>query len=247
MRLPPVERPAQVAAAPRELGRLGDALGWLAAAQGGWPPHPPVRRTSVDVGTDGLTDGLTGGSAAADALVDAGTDLVTLEGPAATPAALVALCVLLDIEPIVAIGTSAAGQGWSELVVSVRDALPAARAAVGEPERLAGEGELGHAAGLLAQLAVRRTPVVLGASPLLAAAALVAERIAPGARAWWLLAAPAPGVAPQRAYAELELEPLLDLGLTARGAADLATDLLLGGISLASPLHGSTADGVVQM
>jgi len=124
--------------------------------------------------------------------------------------------------------------GWSELVVAVRDALPAARAAIGDPERLADDDVLGNAAGLLAQLASRRTPVVLGPSPLLAAAALVADRIAPGARRWWLAASPGPDSASRRAYAELELEPLLDLGLTVPGAAGLAADLLVGGIDLAT-------------
>jgi nicotinate-nucleotide--dimethylbenzimidazole phosphoribosyltransferase len=229
MRLAPVEQPGRVPVPPAELGRLGTALGWLAAAQGSWPPRPPVRRCHADVGMAGLA----GGIAAADALVDGGGDLVTVEGPAAPPAALVALCVLLDIEPIAAIGTRATGHGWSELVVEVRDGLPAARAVLGDPERLAEDAVLGHATGLLAQLAVRRTPAVLGPSALLAAAALLAERIAPGARSWWLLASSPAGTAPQRAYTELGLEPLLDLGITTHGAAGLAADLLVGGIALA--------------
>jgi nicotinate-nucleotide--dimethylbenzimidazole phosphoribosyltransferase len=222
-----VEPPRRLPAPPAELGRLGGALSWLAHAQGSWPPHAPVNRRAVDLAGGGLA----AGTAAADALADSGADLLTVEGPPANAAALTALCALLDLEPVAAVGT-AVDAGWSELVVAVRDGLPAARAAVGEPERLAEDADLGHAAGLLAQCAVRRTPVVLGSSSLLAAAALVADRIAPGARRWWLAGSQADGSAARLAYADLDLEPLLDLGLTVPGAAGLAADLLVGGISL---------------
>ena len=222
-----VDPPARLSPPP-ELGRLGVALAWLAGAQGAWPPQVPARRHAVEVTTGGLAAGI----AAADALVDSGVDLVTVEGPPADRAALVAFCVLLDVEPVVAVGTAAA-TGWTELVVAVRDGIPSARGLLGDPERLADDDVFGQATGLLAELAVRRTPVVLGHSPLLAAAALLADRIAPGARRWWLAAAPGQGTAARKAYAELELDPLLDLGLTVRGAAALATDLLVSGIDLA--------------
>src|SRR4051794_38447434 len=102
-----VEPPRRVPTPPSELGRLGLALGWLAAAQGAWPPHPPAQRRAVEVGSDGLTAGV----AMADALADAGADLITVEGPTTTCAAYVALCVLLDVEPVVAVGTSVR-PGW---------------------------------------------------------------------------------------------------------------------------------------
>jgi nicotinate-nucleotide--dimethylbenzimidazole phosphoribosyltransferase len=234
-----VERPRRLPAPPAELGRLGLALTWLAEAQGTWPPHAPAERRAVEIGTGGLTAGV----AVADALADAGTDLLTVEGPPLSRPALVALCVLLDVEPVVAIGT-AIGPGWSELVVAVRDALPSARADAGDAERLAADPVVGHATGLLAQAAVRRTPVVIGSSPVLAAAALLAERIAPGARRWWLAGSRSPGAAARLAYAELDLEPLLDLGLAVAGGAALAADLLVGGIELAVALHEERAKGV---
>jgi nicotinate-nucleotide--dimethylbenzimidazole phosphoribosyltransferase len=234
-----VEPPRRLPAPPAELGRLGAALSWLAHAQGGWPPHAPVNRRAVTL-ADG---GLAAGTAAADALADSGADLVTVEGPPANAAGLIALCALLDLEPVGAVGT-ASGPGWSELVVAVRDGLAAARAWVGDPERLADDPALGYAAGLLAQCAVRRTPVILGSSTLLAAAALVADRIAPGARRWWLAGTQADGSAARLAYADLDLAPLLDLGLTVPGAADLAADLLVGGIDLAAALHDRGAPSV---
>jgi nicotinate-nucleotide--dimethylbenzimidazole phosphoribosyltransferase len=114
----------------------------------------------------------------------------------------------------------------------VRDGLRAARGLVGDPDRLAADPVLGRVTGLLAQSAVRRTPVVLGGSVVVAAAALVAERLAPDARHWWL-AGPTPiGAAAQAAHADLGLEPLLDLGMTAPGGAALAADLLMRGVEL---------------
>lgn len=223
-----VPSPQRLAAAPPELGRLGDALHWLAQAQGSWPPHEPRQRRSVEL-VDG--DGLRAGVAEADALADAGVDLLVVEGPAATTPALVVLCALLDVEPVLAVGT-AAGPSWAETVVGVRDGLPAARSLVGDPERLVADPLVGHATGLLAQSAVRRTPVVLGTSPVLAAAALAAERIAPSARRWWLAGSQSPSTVVRLAYADLALDPLLDLGLGVPGGAGLAADLLVGGVRL---------------
>jgi nicotinate-nucleotide--dimethylbenzimidazole phosphoribosyltransferase len=220
--------PAQLPAPPAELGRLGDALHWLAQAQGAWPPRPPAHRRPLTL-DDG--EGFAAGAAEADALADAGVDLLAVEGPAATTAALVALCALLDVEPVLAVGT-ASGPSWAQTVVAVREGLPAARLLLGDPESLVADPLLGRATGLLAQSAVRSTPVVLGTSPVLAAAALAAERLFPGARRWWLAGSHAPSTVVRMAYADLALDPLLDLGLAMPGGADLAADLLLGGIRL---------------
>jgi nicotinate-nucleotide--dimethylbenzimidazole phosphoribosyltransferase len=230
-----VQPPTRVQQPPAELGRLGEALHWLAAAQGDWPPRAPAHRTALTV-TSG--DGFDAGCAQADGLADAGIDLLVVEGPEPAAPAFVVLCALLDIEPVKAIGTSTA-PGWSETVVAVRDGLGEARRLVGDPERLATDPVLGHLSGLLSQSAVRRTPVVLGTSTTLIAAALLAERIAPGARRWWLAGSQPPTAVARRALEELELRPLLDLGLTVPGGAELATDLLVRGIDLVGGLHDS--------
>lgn len=226
-----VDAPASIPDPPAELGRLGPALGWLAAAQGAWPPRAPRQRRLLSVGLDGGTSYPTG-SDEADSIADQGVDLLTVEGPPASVAALIVMCALLDIEPVLAVGT-ALQAGWAELVTGVRDGLPAARAITGDPEQLVADPLLGRVTGLLAQCAVRRTPVVLGGSPVLAAAALAAERMAPGARRWWLAASTSPSSAVGLAYADLALSPMLDLGLS-RGGAELATGLLVGAVALTS-------------
>ncbi|MCW2724237.1 MAG: cobT [Frankiales bacterium] len=225
----PVGPPARLVAPPVELGRLGGALGWLAAAQGAWPPRPPRAARALDVTTG---EGLTAGCAEADALADEGADVLVLEASGDTDASHVVLCALLDVEPVLAVGTANVPD-WAQRLVAVRDGLLAARPHVGDPERLLTDAVVGRVAGLLAQSAVRRTPVVLGASPVLAAGALAAERLAPGARRWWLAGAKPASTIAGLAFADLALDPLLDLGLTVPGGAALALDLLVRGTELA--------------
>jgi len=227
-----VAHPTRLPPAPASLGRLGAALDWLAAALGAWPPIAPRQRRDLHV-VDGT--GLAAGRAEADALADAGVDLLTLEVEADPTAAHVVVCALLDLEPVMAVGTSG-GPGWAQQLVAVRDGLRAARSAVGEPEQLAADPVLGRAAGLLAQSALRRTPVILGGSVTVAAAALVAERIAPDARLWWLAGTSPVGAAARTAMLDLTGEPLLDLGLEVPGGAVLAADLVVRAVSLVNPV-----------
>lgn len=67
-------------------------------------------------------------------------------------------------------------------------------------------------AGFVAQAAVRRTPVLLDGL-VITAAAMAADRMAPGARAWWRAGHRSPEPAHRVALAELGLDPILDLGL----------------------------------
>ena len=75
---------------------------------------------------------------------------------------------------------------------------------------MAGGADLAAMAGFLAQAAVRRTPVLLD-GVVVTAAALVAERLAPGARAWWQAGHRSTEPAHTLALAQLELEPIVDL------------------------------------
>jgi len=220
-----------VPSAPVALGRLGRTLSRLAGMQGAWPPHRPATMRRVSAAGSTVADG----RALADRLADEGVDLVVVEHPGDEAPAAVVLAALLDLEPVAAVGT-AGGAGWSGLLSAVRDGLPVARPHLGEPERLCvvlGAPALAGLAGLLAGCAERRTPVLLSGTPAVLAAALLAVRLTPGADAWWLAGATATAPGGSVALAELGLEPLLDLGLTVPGGADLALGLLLAGTDLA--------------
>ncbi|MCW2678728.1 MAG: nicotinate-nucleotide--dimethylbenzimidazole phosphoribosyltransferase [Frankiales bacterium] len=226
-----VEAPAVVAAPPRELGRLGPALAWLAGAQGSWPPVAPrrVQRVVVDKGSTRAK-----GQAEADRLADGGCDLLVLGAAGDQVAGLVVLAALLDLEPVQAVGTAAGGD-WARLTTGVRDGLRGARMHVGDPDGLlkaVGSPPLARLTGLLAQSAVRRTPVVLAGAPLTAAAAVLAERLAPGAPAWWLAGQVPPAPAARLGLADLGLTGLLDLGLALPEGADLACTVLEQAVAL---------------
>ena len=65
-------------------------------------------------------------------------------------------------------------------------------------------------AGFCAQAAVRRTPVLLD-GVVVTAAALVADRLAPGAREWWQAGHRSTEPAHTLALKHLELEPIIDM------------------------------------
>lgn len=229
----PVPAPEPVEGRAAQAGRLEPALQWLARCQGAWPPHRPATAQRVDV--DGAADGsLDSGAARADAAADAGCDLLVVSGSGDQAPALVVAAVLLDLEPVRAVGTEASAD-WSRLTTAVRDGLRTARALRADPLALVtqvGGGGVAQLVGLLGRAAHRRTPVLLDGSTLVAAAALVAGRSNPGAGAWWLAGQSPPGPAARAAHAELRLQPLLDLRIAVPAGADLARDVLLAGVDL---------------
>ena len=231
MRRLTVEAPEPVGPADPALGRLGPALVWLASAQGAWPPVVPVQVRTVVV-RDGVD--LAAGQREADELADAGCDLLVAGAAGDAVPGLVALAALLDLEPVQAVGTAAVAD-WAALTTGVRDGLRGARMHVGDPQgllRTIGSPALAHLTGLLAQSAVRRTPVVLDGSALTAAAALLADRLAPGASAWWLAGQVPPTPAARQGLADLGLTGLLDLGLSRPEGAELARRLLESAVEL---------------
>lgn len=231
-----VTPPDTVRGADRALGRLAGALEWLAGAQGAWPPRAPSvpRRLVVDASTEGdLADGIVRG----DALADAGCDLLVAGADLDAVPGLVVLAALLDLEPVQAVGT-ATGPAWASQVTGVRDGLRAARLHLGDPESLLGalgSAPLAVLTGVLAQAAVRRTPVLLDGSAVTAAAAVLADRLAPGAAGWLLAGQVPPSPAARKGLTEVGLTGLLDLGLTGPAGADLARDLLVAALALVDP------------
>ncbi len=217
-----------------------------------------VRRGSGDITTeDALTDketaaAIDAGRAIADEEVDTGADLLIAGdmGIGNTTAAAVLVAALTNAEPVVAVGfgTGIDDAGWARKTAAVRDALFRARQVLPDPVgllRCAGGADLAAIAGFCAQAAVRRTPLLLDGMAV-TAAALVAERLAPGARLWWQAGhlSTEPGHA--LALAALDLDPILDLRMRlgeGTGAA-LALPVLRAAASSLSSMATFTQAGV---
>jgi nicotinate-nucleotide--dimethylbenzimidazole phosphoribosyltransferase len=159
------------------------------------------------------------GRALADEEVDAGADLLvpaSLGVGATTPAATL-VAALTGTEPVAVIGRGSGidDAGWMRKAAAVRDALRRARPHVRDPLallRVAGGADIAALTGFCLQAALRRTPVLLDGL-VVGAAALLADELAAGARAWWLLAQRSPDPAMTLVEEHLHLSPVLDLGV----------------------------------
>lgn len=184
-----------------------------------------VRRSSGNIAVeDALTEedaaaAIAAGRQIADEEVDAGADLLIAGdmGIGNTTAATTLVAALTGAEPVVVVGrgTGIDDLGWMRKAGAVRDALYRARAVTRDPLgllRVCGGADLAAMAGFCAQAAVRRTPVLLDGL-VVTAAALVAEELAPGARAWWQAGHRSTEPAHSLALAHLGLEPIVDLGM----------------------------------
>lgn len=159
------------------------------------------------------------GRAIADEEVDGGADLLIAGdmGIGNTTPATTLIAALTGSEPVAVIGrgTGIDDEGWARKASAIRDALYRGRSAVADPVgllRVCGGADLAAMAGFLAQAAVRRTPVLLD-GVVVTAAALVADQLAPGARAWWRAGHRSTEPAHTLALQHLDLEPILDLGM----------------------------------
>ncbi|OCB52693.1 nicotinate-nucleotide--dimethylbenzimidazole phosphoribosyltransferase [Mycobacterium malmoense] len=217
-----------------------------------------VRRGSGDIAVeDALTDdetaaAIAAGRAIADEEVDAGADLLVAGdmGIGNTTPAAVLVAALTNAEPVavVGFGTGIDDAAWARKTAAVRDALFRARQVLPDPVALlrrGGGADLAAMAGFCAQAAVRRTPLLLDGMAV-TAAALVAERLAPGARLWWQAGhlSTEPGHA--LALTELGLEPILDLRMRlgeGSGAA-LALPVLRAAVATLSSMATFTQAGV---
>jgi nicotinate-nucleotide--dimethylbenzimidazole phosphoribosyltransferase len=190
---------------------------------GGTARAHKVRRGSGNIAVeDALTDeqataAIEAGRAIADEEVDSGADLLIAGdmGIGNTTAATTLIAALTGSEPVAVVGrgTGIDDDGWARKTSAIRDALYRARAVTADPVellRVCGGADLAAMAGFLAQAAVRRTPVLLD-GVVVTAAALVADRLAPGARAWWQAGHRSTEPAHTLALQRLELDPILDL------------------------------------
>jgi nicotinate-nucleotide--dimethylbenzimidazole phosphoribosyltransferase len=182
-----------------------------------------VRRSSAPIDAeDALTEdevaaALAAGKSIVDEEVDAGADLLVAGdmGIGNTTAAAVLVAALTGNEPVAVVGrgTGIDDTTWMRKTAAIRDALRRAKPVTADPVallRTVAGADLAAMAGFLAQAAVRRTPVVLD-GVIAGAAALVAEELAPGARAWWVAGHRSTEPAHTLVLEQLDLEPLLDL------------------------------------
>ena len=159
------------------------------------------------------------GRQVADEEVDAGADILIAGdlGIGNTTAATVLVAALTGSEPVIVVGrgTGIDDAGWARKTAAVRDSLYRARRLEADPLALlaaCGGADLAAMAGFCAQAAVRRTPVLLDGL-VVTAAALVAERLAPGAKAWWQAGHRSTEPAHTLALNQLGLDPIVDLGM----------------------------------
>ncbi|MFE3228953.1 nicotinate-nucleotide--dimethylbenzimidazole phosphoribosyltransferase [Nocardia sp. NPDC059228] len=184
-----------------------------------------VRRSSGSIDReDALTEAevqaaLTAGATIADEEIDSGADLLIAGdmGIGNTTPATVLIAAVTDTEPVIAVGrgTGVDDAGWIRKTAAIRDAMWRARPVVKDPVallRTASGADFAAMAGFLARAAARRTPVILD-GVVVTAAAVIADQLAPGARAWWVAghrsSEPSHTIALQR----LDLEPLVDMSM----------------------------------
>ncbi|WP_380167908.1 nicotinate-nucleotide--dimethylbenzimidazole phosphoribosyltransferase [Jannaschia sp. R86511] len=201
-----------------------------------------VRRSSGSIdtedalSTDELDAALAAGRRIADESVDAGADLLVVGdmgiGNTTPSAALVAAMLGLDPRAATGRGTGVDDSGLHRKADVVAAAVDRALTRYGtDPRALLGAlggADLACMAGIQLQAAARRTPVLLD-GVVVTAAALVAERLAPGTAAWFAAGHRSAEPAHAPALAALGLEPLLDLGMRlGEGSGALLALPLLG-------------------
>jgi nicotinate-nucleotide--dimethylbenzimidazole phosphoribosyltransferase len=217
-----------------------------------------VRRGSGDIAVrDALTEeetaaAIAAGRRIADEEVDAGADLLIAGdmGIGNTTPAAVLVAALTNAEPVavVGFGTGIDDAAWARKAAAVRDALFRTRLVLPDPVgllRCCGGADLAAMAGFCAQAAVRRTPLLLDGMAV-TAAALVAERMAPGARQWWQAGHRSTEPAHALALGALELDPILDLRmrLGEGTGATVALPVLRAAVAALSSMATFTEAGV---
>ena len=194
-----------------------------------------VRRScgSIDV-EDAMTQeecdrAIEAGIKLADDAIDEGADVLIAGdlGIGNTTPAAVLIGAVTGSEPVTVVGrgTGIDDEGWKRKTAAVRDAMFRVRRLRNDPVevlRRASSPDMTAMAAFLAQAAVRRTPVILD-GVVATAAALLADQMAPGARAWWVAGHRSAEPAHSIALRHLGLEPLLErfLALEPSGEQEL--------------------------
>lgn len=184
-----------------------------------------VRRSSGAIhledalSADEVAQALAAGRTVADEEIDAGAQLLLSGdmgiGNTTPAAALVAAALGLPATEVTGRGTGVDDATWSHKVAIVQQALDRAGDRTEDPVetlQALGSADLAATAGYLARAAERGVPVLLDGL-MSVACALTAERLAPGAAAWFAAGHRSTEPAQSLALAKLGLEPVLDLGL----------------------------------
>jgi nicotinate-nucleotide--dimethylbenzimidazole phosphoribosyltransferase len=185
------------------------------------------------------------GMAVADEEADSGTDLVVLGDVSVggTTAAGVLVAALCGTDSSVVTGRGGVAiddLAWMRKCAAIRDALRRARPVLGDQLQLlatVGGADLAAITGFLLQSAVRKMPVVLD-GVVVAACALVGQRVAFRAPDWWLAAHDSGEPGQAKALDRMALEPVLDQGVkVGEGAGGLlALPLVQAAAALAAEL-----------
>lgn len=185
------------------------------------------------------------GMAVADEEADSGTDLVVLGDVSVggTTAAGVLVAALCGTDASVVTGRGGLAiddLAWMRKCAAIRDALRRARPVLGDQLQLlatVGGADLAAITGFLLQSAARKLPVVLD-GVVVAACALVAQRVAFRAPDWWLAAHDSGEPGQAKALDRMALEPLLDHGVkVGEGAGGLlALPMVQAAAALAAEL-----------
>jgi hypothetical protein len=165
-------------------------------------------------------DALDWGIATADDAVDDGTDLLLLSIPVPPDEVTwqVAAAQVLGLDAVEAAGwpgPELSDHEWIARVTRIRDGLKLVHGDRKDLYRLLHlleHRELLAGTGLLLQAAARRTPAILD-GPVATTCALLAARLAPASRSWFLAADSGRAVLVRRMLEELRLTAIADLGL----------------------------------
>ncbi len=181
----------------------------------------------------------------ADEEADSGTDLVVLGDVSVggTTAAGVLVAALCGTDASVVTGRGGLAiddLAWMRKCAAIRDALRRARPVLGDQLQLlatVGGADLAAITGFLLQSAVRKMPVILD-GVVVAACALVGQRVAFRAPDWWLAAHDSGEPGQAKALDRMALEPVLTQGVkVGEGAgALLALPLVQAAAALAAEL-----------
>lgn len=165
---------------------------------------------------DELIRSLEVGAQLADEAIDSGAQLLIAGdlGIGNTTPAAAMIGNVTGTEPVVVVGRGSGidDEGWKRKTAAIRDAMFRVRGVRNDPMtvlRRISSPDLAATAAFLARAAERRTPCVLD-GVVVTSAALLADQLSPGARAWWLAGHLSAEPAHAIALRHLELEPLVE-------------------------------------